>query len=110
MNKEELIALGDNDILMEVGRRAIEDELTEWRDSGMFTLRNNGLVIKRKDGSESSIIRFGPEVGVRIALRAIANVSEAELAALQALYDADTVTQELTEAYEAEHAKAGDSS
>lgn len=72
MTAIELEQLADNDDLMEIGRQAIEDELVEWRDGTMFTLRNNGLVIRNKDGSHSHIIRFGPEVGVRIALKAIA--------------------------------------
>ena len=54
----------DQQALWEVARAAIEDELIEWCDSRMFVLRNNGFVIKEKDGEESSIIRFGPEVGV----------------------------------------------
>ena len=63
---------GDDDLL-EVGRKAIEDTLIEWRDGGMAELfRANGLVVKHKDGSDSAIIRFGPETGVRLALRAIA--------------------------------------
>jgi hypothetical protein len=105
VNREELTALAGNPVLMEVGRRAVEDELTEWRDSRRFTLRNNGLVIKEKDGNESSVIRFGPEAALRIALEAIASVSEEELAALQALYDAGPGHPELVKAYEAEHAK-----
>jgi hypothetical protein len=66
--------LAEDDALMEVGRKAIEDTLVEWRDSRLseFT-RGNGLVIREKDGSESSIIRMGPEAGVKIALKAIAD-------------------------------------
>lgn len=58
--------------LMEVGRKAVENELVEWRDNTRFMPRNNGLTIRNRDGSESGIVRFGPEVGVAIALRAIA--------------------------------------
>lgn len=68
---------GDRDLLWNVARRAIEDELVEWRDSGRFVLRNNGLCIKYADGTDSNIIRFGPETGVRIALLAIADHLEA---------------------------------
>ena len=65
--------LADDVELMEVGRKAVENALVEWRDSRLSMLRrNNGLVIREKDGKESSIVRFGPEVGVAIALRAIA--------------------------------------
>lgn len=58
--------------LMEIGRKAIEDELIEWRDARRFMLRNNGFAVREKDGTPSGIIRFGPEFGVAIALRAIA--------------------------------------
>jgi len=66
--------LAKNPKLMEVGRKAIEDVLAEWRDmrTSEFT-RGNGLVIREKDGSESSIIRMGSEVAVSIALKAIAD-------------------------------------
>lgn len=66
--------LAKNPMLMEVGRKAIEDVLVEWRDmrTSEFT-RGNGLVIREKDGSESSIIRMGSEVAVSIALKAIAD-------------------------------------
>lgn len=63
----------DHQMLWEVARAAIEDELIEWRDSRMFVLRNNGFVVKEVDGSDSHVIRFGPEIGVRIALKAIAD-------------------------------------
>lgn len=58
--------------LMEIGRKAIEDELIEWRDARRFAMRNNGFTVKEADGTPSDVIRFGPEWGVRIALRAIA--------------------------------------
>lgn len=61
----------DNDELLEVGRRAIKDALIDFRDSRLSSLRNNGFVCKEKDGSPSSIIRFGPEHGLNIALKAI---------------------------------------
>ena len=64
--------IADNDELLEIGRLAIEDALIEMRDSRMFTIRNNGFVIKEKNGEESSIIRFGPEHGLRVGLLAIA--------------------------------------
>lgn len=67
-----LITLAGDEALLDVGRKAIEDELVEWRDASMFQLRNNGFTIKNKDGSDSVIIRFGPEVGLRMALLAIA--------------------------------------
>lgn len=67
----------DSELLWNVARAAIEDELVRWRDDGMFVLRNNGFTIRYKDGSPSEVIRFGPEVGVRIALRALADHLEA---------------------------------
>lgn len=62
----------DNDLL-EIGRKAIEDVLVEFRDNRLSTLRNNGLVIKEYNGDNSSIIRMGPEDALRIGLKAIAN-------------------------------------
>jgi hypothetical protein len=67
----------DRDLLWTVARKAIEDELVEWRDAGRFVLRNNGFTIKFEDGTPNSIIRFGPEHGVRIALLALADHLEA---------------------------------
>jgi hypothetical protein len=57
--------------LLEAARKAIEDELLELRDMRIGVLRNNGLVIKERDGSLSSIIRMGPEEAVIIGYRAI---------------------------------------
>ena len=65
--------IADDPELLEVGRNAIEDQLIEMRDSRMFEFgRRNGFVVCEKNGDRSDIIRFGPEVGLRIALRAIA--------------------------------------
>jgi len=63
----------DQELLWTVARAAIEDELVEWRDAGRFVLRNNGFTIRYADGTGNEIIRFGPEVGVRIALKALAD-------------------------------------
>lgn len=66
--------LAENDQLLEVGRKAIEDELIEMRDSRLSSYtQNNGFVIKEKDGQNSDVIRFGPEIGLKIALKAMAN-------------------------------------
>lgn len=62
----------DHELLWTVARKAIEDELVEFRDGGISVIRNNGFVIRYSDGTSSDIIRFGPETGVRIALLAIA--------------------------------------
>jgi len=68
----DLQEIAESQELMEVARKAIEDELIEWRDSRLSTfMRNNGLVIREKDGGDSSIIRFGSEVAVKIGLEAI---------------------------------------
>lgn len=64
--------IAENNELLEIGRKAIEDELVEFRDSRIACMRNNGFVIREKDGKPSSIIRFGPEFGLQIAMRAIA--------------------------------------
>lgn len=63
----------DSNLLWTVARRAVEDHLVEWRDERLsMPLRNNGLVIKEKDGTGSDVIRFGPETAVRIGLLALA--------------------------------------
>lgn len=70
---DNLVSITEDTNLLEIGRSAIEKELIEFRDSGLSEMhRRNGLVIRYKDGSESDIIRFGPETGLRIGLRAIA--------------------------------------
>jgi hypothetical protein len=62
----------ENSELLEIGRRAIEKTLIEWRDDRLSELgRANGLVIREKDGTESSVIRFGPETALLIGLKAI---------------------------------------
>lgn len=75
MNKkvEELIEIADNGALLEVGRKAIEDVLVSWRDGRLSEFnRGNGLVIRERDGRDSNIIRFGPEMALRIGIKAIA--------------------------------------
>lgn len=62
--------------LLEVGRKAIEDSLVELRDLRISVLRNNGLVIKERDGQNSSVIRMGPEDALRIGLSAIVKYLE----------------------------------
>ena len=64
-------ALLSNEYL-EIGRKAIEDVLVEWRDRRLSECtRGNGLVIREKGGGDSSIIRFGPETALRIGLKAM---------------------------------------
>jgi hypothetical protein len=68
-----LTHVSDDDTLIEVGRKAIEDVLIVWRDSRLSEpFRGNGLVIREKTGMDSHIIRFGPESALRIGLKAIA--------------------------------------
>ena len=74
-----LIEIVEDDRLLEVGRKAIEDALIEFRDARISEfLRNNGCVVREKDGKDSSIIRFGPESALRIGLKAIAAYLENE--------------------------------
>ena len=64
--------LNNSDEFLEIGRKAIEDVLIEWRDGRLSEFnRGNGLVIKEKNGEDSSIIRFGPETALRIGLKVI---------------------------------------
>lgn len=68
-----LLKISDNSDLLELGRLAIEKQLIEWRDERLSSLmRNNGLVIKERDGTDSTVIRFGPELALSIGLKAIA--------------------------------------
>ena len=79
MNTETLNIIAEDKRLLEVGRKAVEDVLVDFRDNdiSMFT-RGNGLVVREKDGKDSSIIRLGPEDAIRIGLKAISKVMEAE--------------------------------
>lgn len=73
LTAEMLIALAENEDLLEVGRKAIEDMLRKDRDGRIcMPFRGNGLVIKEKDGSPSDIIRMGPETALYVGLKAIA--------------------------------------
>jgi hypothetical protein len=66
--KAEALREAMTDEALEAARILIESELVEWRDESRFMLRNNGLAIRNKDGSGSEIIRFGFEMGYRMAL------------------------------------------
>lgn len=63
------VALTGDDF--EVARKAVETALIDMRDSGMFVLRRNGLVVYNRDGGDSSIIRLSTEDALRIGLEAI---------------------------------------
>ena len=70
--QEQLKEIINNKHLLEIGRKAVEDVLVEWRDARLSEFpRGNGLVIRERDGKDSSIIRFGPETALRIGLKAI---------------------------------------
>ncbi len=74
IHKKSLREVAENNQLLEVGRKAIEDVLIEFRDEHISELcRNNGLVCKNYDGTPSHIIRFGPETALRIGMKAIAD-------------------------------------
>jgi len=64
--------LADDVALVESARKAIEDELIDWRDEGSFMICGNGFTVREKDGSPSEIIRFRTDIGFRIGLRALA--------------------------------------
>lgn len=67
----DLLKISKDDELLEVARLAVEEELVELRDSRIFQVRGNGLVIREKDGTNSNIIRLGMEQAMRIGLEAI---------------------------------------
>lgn len=59
--------------LLEIARKAVEDELLSRRDSRISLLfRGNGLVIREPDGKESALIRMGLEDALVIGLEAMA--------------------------------------
>jgi hypothetical protein len=65
--------IAEDEELLEIGRKAVEATLITWRDSRISMLgRNNGLVVRERDGRPSEVIRMGPEDALRIGLRAIA--------------------------------------
>lgn len=70
--KELLLQIAKNNELLEIGRLKVESALIELRDARISMMRNNGLVIKEKDGTPSVHIRLGPEDCIRIGLMAIA--------------------------------------
>ena len=58
--------------LLEIGRKAIEDVLVDFRDNRISEpFRGNGLVIREKNSELSYVIRFGPETALSIGLKAI---------------------------------------
>lgn len=65
--------LAENRELLEIARKAIEDQAIEFRDARLSVIRGNGIVCREPNGEASNIIRFGPETAVRIGLKAIAD-------------------------------------
>lgn len=61
--------------LVETIRRSIEDMLVDFRDSRIsMMLCGNGLVIRERDGTDSSLIRLGTPEAVEYVLKtAVAN-------------------------------------
>jgi len=68
---KDLKEVAEDKELLEVGRLAVEDVLIEYRDGRISVFRNNGLVVKERDGEASSVIRLGTEDALRIALLAM---------------------------------------
>lgn len=73
---QELLLVAESTELLDIARRAIEDALLELRNSRISVVRNNGLVIREIDGTPSNVIRMGPEIAMRIGLKAIADYLE----------------------------------
>lgn len=68
-----LEAVANNEALMGVAHKAIEDVLVEWRDLRLSTpFASNGLVIKERNGDDSHIIRMTPREAMHVGLMAIA--------------------------------------
>ena len=61
-----------SDETIEIGRKAVEDELIDLRNRRISILnRGNGFCIREKDSTPSSMIRLATEDGLRIALEAM---------------------------------------
>jgi len=55
----------------EIARLTIENILIDFRDNRISVLRNNGLVIKEKDGTASYIVRMATAECIRIGIETI---------------------------------------
>ena len=63
--------LADDRVLWEVARRAVEDELIEMRDAGLYVLgSNNGFTVNFADGTPGPL-RLPTFDGIKVALRAL---------------------------------------
>ena len=64
----------EDEALVQEACRAIFRSLENYRDSRLSTVAvGHGLVIKEEDGAPSAVIRFAPDIAVRLALTAMAN-------------------------------------
>ena len=68
-----------SDDVLEVGRKAVEDTLIDFRDSRISVFCGNGFVVKEKDGSPSDIIRLPIAAGINIALKAMLKAATEKL-------------------------------
>lgn len=74
----ELRRLAESPEALTMAHAAIEDVLIEWRaDRLSIPLVGNGLVIRERDGTPSSIIRMRIPEALVIGLRAMADYIEA---------------------------------
>lgn len=82
-----LFRIANDPVLIEIGRKAIEDEAIEMRDmrASIFGV-GNGIVVNEADGSSSSTIRLWTPDAIIVALRAIANASRHEITWHRELY------------------------
>ena len=60
------------DAMVEAARQAVEDEAIERRDARIFVLCGNGISVRERDGSESSVHRMRTDEAIRIALKIVA--------------------------------------
>jgi hypothetical protein len=70
--------LADRPDMMKAVHLAVEDELIDLRDRGIFTIHANGLVCRDKDGRDSYIVRIGTGPAIQQILRILADKLDAE--------------------------------
>lgn len=68
-----LKSITEDNVLMTIAHLAIEEELIQLRDDGMWLgMHANGFTCNNRDGSPSGVMRFGTRHGLVLALEAIA--------------------------------------
>jgi hypothetical protein len=78
----------DEPALLEIARKAVEDELIDFRDLGMWVgIHNNGFACKDADGTPSAVIRFGTIFGLQTALRAISDATPEQIADMRKKFE-----------------------